>query len=158
MATADAGVKQAARIEVGKAVRRGGLPAPRQVACVGCGQPAAAYHHPRGYDEAHALDVEPLCPGCHRARHPVPPNLGRTFPDRRPQTRGRPIPGLRRLREAAPMTQGELAQAAGVGRITVARLEAGKGEARPSTIRALAKALGTTAAALMAEVERDAVQ
>jgi transcriptional regulator with XRE-family HTH domain len=53
------------------------------------------------------------------------------------------------------MTQGELAQASGIGRVTIARLEIGQSEARPSTTRALARALGVKPAVLMAEGERD---
>lgn len=67
----------------------------------------------------------------------------------------RRLPGLRRCREAAPMTQEELAAASGVGRVTIARLETGQSEARPSTTRALAKALGVKAAVLMSEEGRD---
>jgi transcriptional regulator with XRE-family HTH domain len=51
------------------------------------------------------------------------------------------------------MTQEELAAASGVGRVTIARLETGQSEARPSTTRALAKALGVKASVLMSDGE-----
>lgn len=37
--------------------------------CIRCAKDAAMYHHPRGYDDAHALDVEPYCRSCHRLAH-----------------------------------------------------------------------------------------
>jgi hypothetical protein len=37
-----------------------------------CGGTARVYHHPRGYEADHQLDVEPLCRLCHRRRHPTP--------------------------------------------------------------------------------------
>jgi transcriptional regulator with XRE-family HTH domain len=52
-----------------------------------------------------------------------------------------PLPGLRRQRILAALTQGELATRAGIQRGTVNRLEQG-GEAEISTIRKLANALG----------------
>lgn len=48
---------------------------------------------------------------------------------------------LRALREAAGMTQGDLADAAGVGRVILNRYEAGKAEPSWSVIVALATAL-----------------
>ena len=49
---------------------------------------------------------------------------------------------LRELRKKQILTQAELADKAGVGRMTVGRLERGEPvEARPSTIRKLARAL-----------------
>jgi DNA-binding XRE family transcriptional regulator len=55
---------------------------------------------------------------------------------------------LRDVRERAPMTQGELAQAAKVNRVTVARIEKGEVEPYPRTIRALALALRVEPTAL----------
>lgn len=52
------------------------------------------------------------------------------------------LPNLRRIRLAKMMTQKDLAEAAGVSRVAIARLEAEKASARFSTIKALAKALG----------------
>jgi len=51
-----------------------------------------------------------------------------------------PLPGLRRLRTLAALSQGELAARAGVQRQTIIRLEQG-GEAEMPTVRKLATAL-----------------
>ncbi|HEY8693972.1 MAG TPA: helix-turn-helix transcriptional regulator [Chloroflexota bacterium] len=59
-------------------------------------------------------------------------------------------PQLKALRERVPMTQKELAEAAGVSRVTVARLEIGA-SSYPVTIRKLAKALGVKPSELMAD-------
>jgi len=61
---------------------------------------------------------------------------------------------LRQARERALLTQEELAQRSGVAKSTVNRLEQGLQEARISTARRLANALGVTAADLMAEESR----
>lgn len=52
-----------------------------------------------------------------------------------------PLPGLRRLRILAALSQGELAEKAGLQRQTISRLENG-GEAGMPTVRALATTLG----------------
>ncbi len=57
---------------------------------------------------------------------------------------------LRRLREQAGLTQAELARRAGVGRVTVVRIEKGRIYARTETLRRLARALGTSLADLLA--------
>lgn len=49
-------------------IRQGRIPKASTLTC-SCGKPAAHYHHPRGYDDAHALDVVPLCHGCHMRLH-----------------------------------------------------------------------------------------
>jgi predicted transcriptional regulator len=51
-------------------------------------------------------------------------------------------PRLRYLRAVALLTQRELAERAGLRQATIARLETGNVDARPSTIRKLADALG----------------
>jgi transcriptional regulator with XRE-family HTH domain len=51
---------------------------------------------------------------------------------------------LRELREERGFSQYGLAQESGVGRSTIAALEAGERGAHPSTMRALARALGVT--------------
>jgi len=56
---------------------------------------------------------------------------------------------LKLLRERKALTQAELAERAGISRITVARLEAGVDEPRPATTRKLAAALGVEPEALM---------
>jgi DNA-binding XRE family transcriptional regulator len=59
------------------------------------------------------------------------------------------LPRLRELREAKFLSQAELAGRAGVSRITVIELEAGRAEARWSTGRKLAEALGVDPAELV---------
>ena len=58
------------------------------------------------------------------------------------------LPGLRRRRLLAALTQAQLAERAGVERITVTRLENG-GHSTPPTLSKLAIALGCTPAELM---------
>jgi len=53
------------------------------------------------------------------------------------------VPQLRRLRDARALTQEELAERAGVSRTTVMRAERGQ-DIRQSSVRKLARALGTT--------------
>lgn len=48
---------------------------------------------------------------------------------------------LKVIRERMPMTQEELATAAGVNRVTIAKIEAGNVDPYPSTVRKLAAAL-----------------
>ncbi len=57
--------------------------------------------------------------------------------------KGRQVLGLRvrRLRETAALTQEALAQAAGIGRITLVRLENGKHVPKLTTLKAIAHAL-----------------
>jgi transcriptional regulator with XRE-family HTH domain len=62
--------------------------------------------------------------------------------------RGVPLPLLREERLRAALTQEELAEAAGVGRTTIARVENGD-QASVATARKLARILGLTAAELM---------
>ena len=54
----------------------------------------------------------------------------------------RELAGLRRARESASLTQEELAKRSGVGRATIAGLEAGSRRARPGTVEKLAGAIG----------------
>src|SRR5215218_6111357 len=55
---------------------------------------------------------------------------------------------LRELREERGFSQYGLAEESGIGRSTIAALEAGERGAHPSTMRALARALGVTVPAL----------
>ncbi len=57
---------------------------------------------------------------------------------------------LKRLREALLITQQQLAKMAGVGVVTISRLERRKVTARFSTIHKLARALGVQAKDLIA--------
>jgi transcriptional regulator with XRE-family HTH domain len=56
---------------------------------------------------------------------------------------------LRTVRERVPLTQQELADLAGINRVTLVRIEAGQEEPFPRTIRKLAKALRVNPADLM---------
>lgn len=56
---------------------------------------------------------------------------------------------IRQLREAAGMTQGELAAAAGIGRVTLVRIENGEQSPRYETLAALARAIGRPMAELV---------
>jgi len=58
------------------------------------------------------------------------------------------LPGLQRRRLEAALSQTELGDKATVSRATIARIERGE-EARPSTLRRLADALGCTPVDLM---------
>ena len=53
-----------------------------------------------------------------------------------------PLKRLREIRESQFLTQKELAQRSGVSRITIARLEGAGEDARFSTVKKLAAALG----------------
>jgi hypothetical protein len=54
-----------------EAVSAGRLPHISTQSCVDCGEPATMYHHPRGYSDEHVLDVEPVCPRCHKLHEHV---------------------------------------------------------------------------------------
>jgi transcriptional regulator with XRE-family HTH domain len=60
-----------------------------------------------------------------------------------------PLPGLRAARQKAGLTQGELAELAGVARGSVHRLETLKRGGYPRTLRKLATALGVAPAQLV---------
>jgi hypothetical protein len=61
--------KQRAHDAVRRQVASGAWPAARDVRCADCGGWARIYHHARGYDPAHHLDVVPLCGRCHTRGH-----------------------------------------------------------------------------------------
>ncbi len=67
---------KAAYWAVTRAVQTGLLPPATSMPCAGCGRPARGYHHPRGYDADHRLEVVALCGRCHRQRHPTRPGHG----------------------------------------------------------------------------------
>jgi transcriptional regulator with XRE-family HTH domain len=58
---------------------------------------------------------------------------------------------LRHARELAALTQAELADRAGIHRVSLANLERGAVGAQPKTVRALAQALGCSPADLMTD-------
>jgi transcriptional regulator with XRE-family HTH domain len=60
---------------------------------------------------------------------------------------------LKALREAAGLTQEQLAEAAGLNRYGLAKLEQGVGQPHWPTVLALAKALGVSVAAFAGEEE-----
>jgi transcriptional regulator with XRE-family HTH domain len=60
---------------------------------------------------------------------------------------------LKALRETAGLTQEQLAEAAGLNRYGLAKLEQGVGQPHWPTVLALAKALGVSVAAFAGEVE-----
>ena len=60
---------------------------------------------------------------------------------------------IRRLRNAAGLSQDALARAAGIGRVTLVRLEKGEQTPRYKTLGAIAKALGADVSELLVELE-----
>jgi transcriptional regulator with XRE-family HTH domain len=64
------------------------------------------------------------------------------------------VSSLRRIRESRFLTQQELADRAGIHRVTIANLEGGREEARFSTIRKLAAALDVEPAALVQDTKK----
>lgn len=59
-----------ARTVVNRAVRRGMLPPAWSMVCDGCDEAQAAeWHHHKGYEPEHRLDVIPLCLDCHGEEH-----------------------------------------------------------------------------------------
>ena len=54
-----------ARRKVNNAIRDGRLVSPKMFIC-SCGQPAQQYHHWKGYEPEHWLDVIPVCIPCHK--------------------------------------------------------------------------------------------
>ena len=59
---------------------------------------------------------------------------------------------IRRLREAAGMTQEELSSSAGIGRVTLVRIEKGEQSPRYETLIALSRALGRPLVELLADL------
>lgn len=54
-----------ARNAVSEAVEKGILPPAKTQVCTVCGDSAMEYHHHKGYEPKHCLDVVPLCTACH---------------------------------------------------------------------------------------------
>jgi transcriptional regulator with XRE-family HTH domain len=61
---------------------------------------------------------------------------------------------LKPIRERRALTQQQLAELAQINRVSLARLETGQSEARPTTVRKLADALGVDPGELMEPLER----
>ena len=53
---------------VNNAIRKRQLPPPDSLQC-SCGNPAKDYHHHKGYEPKHYLDVVPVCKKCHSVIH-----------------------------------------------------------------------------------------
>ena len=67
--TATPAQMQGAHDAVRYAIKRGRLARPTSLPCLDCGSLAAQYHHHRGYERDHWLDVVAVCISCHRKRH-----------------------------------------------------------------------------------------
>ncbi len=65
------------------------------------------------------------------------------------------LPHLRNFRQRAVMSQDQLAQKSGVARDTISKLETGRRQAYPSTIRKLAGGLEVEPGMLLGSVEYD---
>ena len=61
--------REKAKNKVHNTIRAGKLCGPKTLACYYCPKPAEQYHHWRGYDKKHWLDVVPVCKNCHRNIH-----------------------------------------------------------------------------------------
>ncbi len=62
---------------------------------------------------------------------------------------------IRRARESADMTQDELAEASGLSRPSIARIELGTSGVQLDRLFELAEAMSTTPSALLADAERE---
>jgi len=60
---------QKAKNAVNHAIRAGRLPRPDTQRCYYCTNPAQEYHHWRGCEKEHWLDVVPACIKCHKKEH-----------------------------------------------------------------------------------------
>lgn len=61
--------RKKARSAVESAVRTGRLPRPDTLQCHYCPKQAKEWHHHKGYEPKHWLDVVPICIPCHRKCH-----------------------------------------------------------------------------------------
>lgn len=57
--------KYKARNKVNNAIARNKIPKVYTLQCINCGNQAKQYHHHKGYDIEHWLDVVPMCIPCH---------------------------------------------------------------------------------------------
>ena len=64
---------------------------------------------------------------------------------------------IRQLRKSAGLTQEALSRAAGIGRVTLVRIEKGEQTAKFKTLTAIAQALGAPTAAVLATPEAEGV-
>jgi len=61
--------KDKARHAIRAEIEHGKMPAPSELSCADCGDPAEVYHHYAGYAEKDWLNVVALCRSCHTYRH-----------------------------------------------------------------------------------------
>jgi hypothetical protein len=59
-------IKRKARYFLNNAINAGKLPRVKYLKCAFCSKTAQEYHHHKGYDEVHWLDVIPVCKDCHK--------------------------------------------------------------------------------------------
>jgi len=62
---ADFPEKWQARLALSRAIKNGTLKPAKTLKCVRCGKQAKHWHHHKGYDKKHWLDVIPVCVPCH---------------------------------------------------------------------------------------------
>lgn len=55
-----------ARKALNHEVEKGRMPPASDSLCYYCGEQASEYHHHKGYEQEHWLDVIPVCSSCHR--------------------------------------------------------------------------------------------
>ncbi len=60
--------KQKARAKVRTNIDAGRMPNANTLICMDCGNRAREYDHYLGYEEAHWLDVQPVCSSCNKKR------------------------------------------------------------------------------------------
>lgn len=142
-APSDSKRKERARTEVRLALDSGRLE--KAEACADCGKATTELDaHHGDYDRP--LDVEWLCDPCHHDRHPNEgrPRSGVPEP---PKIVGR---NIKAAREAAGLTQEQLAQRAGMLTHEISRYERGVRDLRISTLARVAAGLdGVTPADLL---------
>ena len=62
--------KNKANKAVQRAIKERQLPPPKSLKC-SCGEPAKEYHHHKGYEPEHWLDVVPVCIKCHKIAYRI---------------------------------------------------------------------------------------
>lgn len=62
-------LKRLARQAVTRATSTNRIPNIKTLNCSACGRQANEYHHNKGYEKKHWLDVVPMCHRCHKNHH-----------------------------------------------------------------------------------------
>lgn len=114
--------RAAARQLVNEAVQRGKIPAARQLACVRCGQPAAEYHHWRGYGFEDWLNVVPVCRPCHATYPDAPAKQRVLYAEERGKPSGFRVNRLSRLMGERRLSIRRVARETGIPHRTIALL------------------------------------